>query len=399
MDTLAFGSFVRELRRSGGLGLRVAAAELGIDPSYLSRIENDEVPPPSRLVLSKMAEVYRVPISDLIAHMPAQRTDSSSLDPVAAALYRIALSAPAAERIRMLQSAIDELNLPPDKKEWWLQELARLRTQVEFGQISDLLREEKGINDLFGQHAVPRRLSAAVIEQMALSRLKNFLGTDLECYNPPTPVEEIIEAGPAIDLAVFGPEVGGKLADGSPRVLGRCRWKIDGRIEIGIDERLFTALPHSPARRRGNFTLAHEYFHAVEHLPRSRGLVGTSLNRPQSIEVNLGGAKPRKTLLTNEDWREYQANTFAAAILMPAPSVRREFSRRFGDDNVVVVGSEVRTTSQELSQRAMGISGVYQLSLSDLFDVNPLSMAIRLEMLGLVKSSNGDKSAPERGYC
>jgi transcriptional regulator with XRE-family HTH domain len=384
MSTLDFGSYIREIRKSRGLGLRQAAAQLGINPSYLSRVETNVSPPPSKDILVVMARVYKIPISDLVTRLRAERTETSSLDPVAAALYRIAMSAPAADRIRMLERAVNDLNLPDETKEWWRKELSRLRTELQLGDGPGLLREPKAANDIYDQYAIPRRLRASTIESMALTKLRSYLGGDLSTYKPPTPIEEVIEFEDGnIDLALFDASVGGSLPDGTPRVLGRCRWITDGRIEIGIDERLFNAEPGSPARRRGNFTLGHEYFHAVEHLPRLRQFVGLVLNRDlrevQIAELNTSGKRARKSLSTNEDWREFQANTFSAAILMPSEVVQREFHSRFGEYSYAVPESELMDACMTFAELADA-----SVSLASLFDVNPQAMAIRLQTLGLV---------------
>ena len=51
------GQLLREIRIASGQGLKSVAPELGVDYSYLSKIENDITVPSTRL-LSRMAEYY-----------------------------------------------------------------------------------------------------------------------------------------------------------------------------------------------------------------------------------------------------------------------------------------------------------------------------------------------------
>lgn len=51
-----FGSFVREKRQSIGLSLRTLAAKLDLSPVYLSNIENDRRPAPTRAYLERLEQ-------------------------------------------------------------------------------------------------------------------------------------------------------------------------------------------------------------------------------------------------------------------------------------------------------------------------------------------------------
>jgi len=57
MEAEEFGAKLRELRQQLGLTLRELADKVGIDFTYLSKIENGVLPPPSEKVISKLAEV------------------------------------------------------------------------------------------------------------------------------------------------------------------------------------------------------------------------------------------------------------------------------------------------------------------------------------------------------
>ena len=51
-----FGSFVREKRQSIGLSLLTLAAKLDLSPVYLSNIENDRRPAPTRAYLERLEQ-------------------------------------------------------------------------------------------------------------------------------------------------------------------------------------------------------------------------------------------------------------------------------------------------------------------------------------------------------
>lgn len=66
----AFGKRIRELRKGGGDGhisLRDLAQRVGIDFTYLSKIENGKVPPPSNEVIEKLARELGVDLEELLA--------------------------------------------------------------------------------------------------------------------------------------------------------------------------------------------------------------------------------------------------------------------------------------------------------------------------------------------
>ncbi|MEK6633758.1 MAG: helix-turn-helix transcriptional regulator [Nitrospirota bacterium] len=51
----SFGKALRQLRQEQGMGLRMAADELGLSPAYLSRIEQDKESPPRPEIIRKIA--------------------------------------------------------------------------------------------------------------------------------------------------------------------------------------------------------------------------------------------------------------------------------------------------------------------------------------------------------
>lgn len=50
--TMSFGNYIREKR---AIGLRDLAEKVGISPAYLSRMETEQVPPPSDEVIEALA--------------------------------------------------------------------------------------------------------------------------------------------------------------------------------------------------------------------------------------------------------------------------------------------------------------------------------------------------------
>ena len=54
-EGLPFGAFVRQRREASGVSLRWMAARLGISPTYLSKVERDQLPPPSERVILSLA--------------------------------------------------------------------------------------------------------------------------------------------------------------------------------------------------------------------------------------------------------------------------------------------------------------------------------------------------------
>lgn len=62
-----FGQTLRDLRRSKGLSQRVLAEKVGVDFSYISKLENGRLPPPAADTIVKICEVLNVPPDELLA--------------------------------------------------------------------------------------------------------------------------------------------------------------------------------------------------------------------------------------------------------------------------------------------------------------------------------------------
>jgi hypothetical protein len=133
------------------------------------------------------------------------------------------------------------------------------------------------------------------------------------------------------------------------------------------------------------FTLAHELAHLLLH---------------PNIDV-LHRDRPVDGHTIRKDWREREADWFAACLLMPARQVRRYFLQAFGCDSISAreelfafstdvklarqarFESPRRLRSLEIAQ-AVAFGGRSIPQLSRVFGVTPRTMALRLEELNLV---------------
>ncbi|HEY2169189.1 MAG TPA: ImmA/IrrE family metallo-endopeptidase, partial [Candidatus Angelobacter sp.] len=96
-----------------------------------------------------------------------------------------------------------------------------------------------------------------------------------------------------------------------------------------------------------------------------------------------------RRLLTQEDWREWQANTFAAALLMPDWAVIREFEARTGEKHLMVQRESAKQSALQIAGQMAFRDVVYEQSMADKFAVSRQAMAIRLLDLELVKGVTG----------
>jgi transcriptional regulator with XRE-family HTH domain len=66
MDS-SFGQSLRHLRRSQEVTQRALADQVGVDFSYISKVENDRLPPPAADTVVKICEALGVPAEELLA--------------------------------------------------------------------------------------------------------------------------------------------------------------------------------------------------------------------------------------------------------------------------------------------------------------------------------------------
>lgn len=397
-----FGRFVKEKRITLGLTLRKAAQELGVSAAYVSRVENGEEKPSGPLIAG-MSRLYGVPVLELTKLADASEQSTASAHgqsvqsrPELRALYRLGNQYDAETIDRLLRTFLENEGITDEAEiERKLREL-----KSEFPRIA------KGTDDLLAAHATPRFLTKRAVANLAYSFLARH-GLSADSYAPPTEVEMLVEMEPGIEYRVDRLKCTKR---GDPVVLGLSCWSADGNRQVIINSVLADSRRATDVHRF-NFTLGHELFHAIEHLPRTRSAL--SLNRVAAadgleeivfVEVLRPGRIQRspaeravkawvqsgkqRRLLTGEDWREWQANTFAAALLMPEWAVEPEFEKRVGKPVLVTDADSKEVALQVAGENLFG-DVVYEQSLADKFAVSRQAMAIRLLDLGLVKGVDG----------
>jgi|GEM_PF-5897740 len=390
MSRTTFGNYIRELRFSRRFGLREAAKRYGITPGHLSKIERGVANPPKGAILKRMATELGVPEGDLVKRatpdrmIDASTSPDSKMAPYVAALYRISVGRSKKEIEAIIEAIIDSLDLAPDQKQHWRKEFDRIIEDTAFDD-EGFGRLNNGWNDLFDPSVRPRYLSRKRIEQISESVLERYsekAGRPLEL---PIMVDEVIEFAydGEIDLRSFSNADVNVRSDGSPPLLGICAMNDAGNVYISIYDDLLDTT-HGPSRRRGNFTMAHELFHAIEHMPLARRQNENAAST--QVDLRLSQHENRaKRLQSAEDWREWQANAFAAALLMPEEQVNRCFQEAYGCEGYVVKKSCIDSLCHEVARdKVIRFADGSLRSMSDVFDVNPIVMAIRLKTLRLV---------------
>lgn len=88
-----FGQLLKELRRGKNVSQRDLAEKVDVDFSYISKIENDRLPPPAADTIVKICEVLDVPPDDLLAaagKLPSEVKDMIGNNPAAMQFMRSA---------------------------------------------------------------------------------------------------------------------------------------------------------------------------------------------------------------------------------------------------------------------------------------------------------------------
>jgi transcriptional regulator with XRE-family HTH domain len=62
-----FGAFIRRQREEKEVGLREMAKKIGVSPTYLSKVERDEFPPPAEDKVRKIAEIIGRDADEMLA--------------------------------------------------------------------------------------------------------------------------------------------------------------------------------------------------------------------------------------------------------------------------------------------------------------------------------------------
>ncbi len=154
-----------------------------------------------------------------------------------------------------------------------------------------------------------------------------------------------------------------------------------------------------------SFTLAHEIGHWIlhqHHILRAREQMSIFDERPaqtRTLHRNLQGGQSK---LPPEEW---QANRFAAHLLMPADLLRTEFFRRYNgaldyraqyrsDALFRRLYTDKRLYSRHIAAEIRAHNGQILKPLHELFGVSCLAMSIRLEELGFI---HDDESQSRNG--
>jgi transcriptional regulator with XRE-family HTH domain len=109
-----FGQALRDLRRSKKVSQRELAEEVGVDFSYISKLENDRISPPAADTIVKICEVLGVPSDELLTLTGKVPNDVKEM---------FGFSPSAMQFARTAQS----LNLTQDEWEKLTKQLKRLR--------------------------------------------------------------------------------------------------------------------------------------------------------------------------------------------------------------------------------------------------------------------------------
>ena len=104
-----FGEFVRRERAAKEIGLREMARMIGVSPTYLSKVERDEFPPPAEDKVKAIAGVIGCDVDELLARAGKVASDLSDIikrHPVeVAALLRTTKGFPPGDIARLARDA------------------------------------------------------------------------------------------------------------------------------------------------------------------------------------------------------------------------------------------------------------------------------------------------------
>ena len=78
-DKEKFGALVRRKREAKEIGLRELAKMIGVSPTYLSKIERDEFPPPAEDKVKAIAKIIDCDADELLARAGRVSSDLSEI--------------------------------------------------------------------------------------------------------------------------------------------------------------------------------------------------------------------------------------------------------------------------------------------------------------------------------
>jgi transcriptional regulator with XRE-family HTH domain len=128
-----------------GLSLRAAARALNISPAYLSKIELDQVRPPSGALLRRISHLFRVAIDEIEERAGERSRELMAADPAALAadvFYRMTRGRPMDELDRILRGLVEFINISPEQR-------ARIRDGLP--EVFEQIRRERQVEEAFLQ--------------------------------------------------------------------------------------------------------------------------------------------------------------------------------------------------------------------------------------------------------
>lgn len=219
-------------------------------------------------------------------------------------------------------------------------------------------------------------LEARAIESAATELLRRYAKWKGTPPRPPIPVDDIVEGLLKLSLSVD--DLCARLGSD---VLG-ATWLAEGHVVID------SSLEGNVGRFA--FTLAHETGHWQLHRP---------IIEMEKVTVPLFSREPNDKATPaivcrtgkRRDPAEWQADTFAACLLMPASDVRATVKAAFGDELPTTEGIEARRKSGELDPWLRGVAD-HVIEQGNFENVSNEAMRYRLLDLKLVV----DASNPQR---
>lgn len=109
-----FGQILKELRRSKNISQRELADKVSVDFSYISKVENDRLAPPSAETIIKISNILDIPSEVLLSHsgkVSDEMKDAMSSSPEAL----------------MFMNAAKNMNLQAEEWQQLIGELKKLR--------------------------------------------------------------------------------------------------------------------------------------------------------------------------------------------------------------------------------------------------------------------------------
>jgi transcriptional regulator with XRE-family HTH domain len=74
-----FGAFIRREREAREIGLREMAKLIGVSPTYMSKVERDEFPPPAEDKVRAIANIIECDVDALLARAGRVSTDITDI--------------------------------------------------------------------------------------------------------------------------------------------------------------------------------------------------------------------------------------------------------------------------------------------------------------------------------